>query len=902
MKNMTVRAGLMATTLLIGFGGQALAQDTAGGDAAVATAQVPEAGDIVVTGIRASIDDAIRVKRSASVILDSISAQDIGKLPDQNVSETLSRIPGVQITRVEGEGSKINVRGIDLNRTQYNGNNFVGASNNGDPNLSDFPSEILSSVDIIKSPSADLVEGWLGAIINLKTKRPLDLRKTLLAGRIQGSYADKADKLGAKGSAAFGDTFFNDRVGILISGTASRFSGRADGYSNRGFTRLTGVPLSGPGAGNTFVFRPNRFEEYVNLIDTDRYSLNGTLQWRPVDELTFTLDGLKSHSKTARRRFVNQLIFTNALTRTNVLADGTIDAATVGGVTVRPIVFDGPSVNDADAIAFKANYQKDRWTLNINASRSTGKSDGGNDAIAQDAISYPGNDFVVVTRQVAGNTASVTYDNLGSPHSPNYTVSTNYDINDVSQYEGFTVVDQSYPTDNSSKDADFDVQYDIDAGPLKAIKVGARIEEVSVFRNVNVRTYTAGQLAAGDPTPGTTLRANEIAGLTYSGMITDFFSGLDGSYPRSLLAGQFDVEDFRRRFGGVPSEADLVRGLASTSDVDQTTRAAFIRLDFGGDLGSMTYAGNVGVRQVNTKRTSSGFDQTGTTSVVARSVDSTFNNTLPSFNLSVNPNDRLSIRLAAAKVTARPQLSLTGVGITFQPTSGTGSAGNPRLAPFAATQYDISAEWYFAPASFISVAAFKKDVSAFTRTVQTIEDHPEVVAPGITNTLYTISRPVNGSDGRITGFEVNYYHALTFLPSPLDGLGINASFTRSNGKTPNVDELTGKTLSLPNLSRNSYNLVAYYEKYGLNLRLAYNYRSSYLLAQQTAALGGSLYQRGRGQLDASATYKLNDTFTLTLDGLNLTKSVRSLYTGTTNRLTTAWQDDRRIYFGVSATF
>jgi iron complex outermembrane recepter protein len=897
MSRAKFRIQLMAGTVFLAASGAATAQ-TAAADAQPTAA----ANDIVVTGIRASIDDALRTKQSAGVILDSISAQDIGKLPDQNVSETLSRIPGVQITRVEGEGSKINVRGIDLNRTQYNGHNFVGASNNGDPNLSDFPSEILSSVDIIKTPSADLVEGWLGAIINLKTRRPLDLRRRLLAGRVQGSYADKAKEAGIKGSFAYGDSFFDDKVGILVSGTVSNFSGRADGFSNRGYTRLTGVPLAGPGAANALVFRPNRFEEYANLFKTKRYSVNGTLQFRPVDELTFTLDGLKSHSDTDRRRFITQFIFSNALTGTNVLADGTIDSATVGGVTIRPLISDGYSINDADAISLGAAYKRDSLEINVNASRSSGNSDGGNDAISQDAISYPGNDFVVVPRQIAGNTASVTYDTLGSRTSPNFTVATNYNIADPSQYEAFTVVDQRYPTRNKLRDADFDLKYDFELGPLKAVKVGARIEEISVFRNVNVITYSAAQLAAGDPTPATTLRANEINGVVYGGSVSDFFSGISGNFPRTILAGLATPDAFRRAFNGQQSLVDQVRGQASTSDVNQTTKAAFIKFDFGGSLLGIDYKGNLGVRYVDTERTSAGFDQTGTTTVIARSVTSRFKDTLPSFNLALNFAPNFAVRLAAAKVTARPQLSLTGVGITFQPTSGTGSAGNPLLKPFGATQYDVSAEWYFAPASFVSVAVFKKDVSAFTRTVQTIEDHPEVVAPGITNTLYTISRPVNGSNGRITGFEVNYFHALTFLPSPFDGLGVNASYTHSVGTTPNVDELTGKTLSLPNLSRDSYNLVAYYEKYGLNLRVAYNFRSDYLLSQQTAVLGGSLYQRGRGQLDASATYKINDMFTLTLDALNLTKSVRSLYTGTQNRLTTSWQDDRRLYFGVSATF
>ncbi|MCH4893696.1 TonB-dependent receptor [Sphingomonas sp. SFZ2018-12] len=862
-----------------------------------------ESDDIVVTGIRASIADALNTKRNAANILDSISAQDIGKLPDQNVSETLSRIPGVQITRLEGEGSRINVRGIDLNRTLLNGRNFIGASSNGDPNLNDFPSEILASVDVIKSPSADIIEGWLGAAINLKTRRPLDLKDMLFAGRINGSYGDQSERFGAKGALAVGGQLLDGRLGVLVSTTGSVFNGRTYGLFTRGYSQVNGLTATGPGASAPRLFRPNRIETYDLRYQMERFGLNGTVQFRPIDSLTFTYDGFYSRSETDRTRNANQILFTNNLTNVVALADGTIDQATVNGVTIRPIIFSGPSLTETNAHQLNVNFESGPLTLNVNGSISLGDADGANDGTSGSANYYAGNDFVVVLRQAAGQTASVTYDwSTADAPMPNYNISSNFDVTNPRNFEGFTVVDNNYLTTNRGRDVDFDATYEVDWGFIKSFKVGGRYERQTLEQRVVGRTHTPAELAAGDPTPGDTLRGNEIAGLAYNGQSNTLFEGYDGAFPRTILVGSFDINAFVARFGRNRTAQDLALEQQTLFDVEQDTYAGFAMTTFGGEIAGIELNGNAGVRYVRSERLSRGFSLVNATTTLPVEQGATFNNWLPSANLSARFTPDFQVRLAAAKVIARPPLSLTGVGISFNPTSNTGSAGNPLLDPYAATQYDLSAEWYFAKASLLSVALFKKDVSAFTRTIQVEEDHPEIIAPGTTNSLYIISRPANGSDGKIEGVEFNYFHAFTFLPAPLDGLGLNLSYTYANGSTPNIDEFSGERLSLPNLSKHSYNLVGYYERDGVNLRVAYNYRSKFLSVQQSASQGGSVFQNDYGQLDASASYKISPNFTLTVDAINLTRSTRTLFIGTENRLATAWRDDRRFYFGASFNF
>jgi iron complex outermembrane recepter protein len=281
---------LMATTAAVVLAMPAVSGAQDGASPAVPVtqdAQPDQVDEIVVTGIRRSIQDAISAKRNSDILLDTISAEDIGKLPDQNIAETLSRIPGVQISRVEGGGQQVTVRGLGLNRLLLNGNSFIGSANNGDPNLGDVSPELLGSVDVIKAPAADLVEGWLGAIIDLKTKRPLDYVEPILAFRLQGSHADQIDDYGYKASGVLSRRFLDGTLGALVGFSYAESSGRTDLYQSGGWSRQR-ADVNGDGVVDTF-FRPNRLQTIINQYEDERWALNGTLQWRPFQQLTITL-------------------------------------------------------------------------------------------------------------------------------------------------------------------------------------------------------------------------------------------------------------------------------------------------------------------------------------------------------------------------------------------------------------------------------------------------------------------------------------------------------------------------------------------------------------------------------------------------------------------------------------
>jgi len=310
----------------------------------------------------------------------------------------------------------------------------------------------------------------------------------------------------------------------------------------------------------------------------------------------------------------------------------------------------------------------------------------------------------------------------------------------------------------------------------------------------------------------------------------------------------------------------------------------------------MPLTGNVGVRYVSQERLSSGYlsDTQPTAS------KSTFDFWLPSANLALAINPSLTFRASAAKVVAPP--SLNDVAVSFVPllVSRTGNRGNPHLRPYQATQYDATLEWYFAPSSALTGAVFYKNVDSFTINLTQAE-----YVPGVStgpSDLFQITQPVNGKSGTIKGFELSYQQAFRFLPGLLKNLGFQANYTFVDSQTPLIDEATQRRLPLPGLSKHSYNLIGYYEDDLFMLRVAYIYRNSYLGNQGSAAAGGSAYVAGRGQLDLSSQLKLTKNVRLTLEAVNLTKEIQLLYLEERNRLLNSYREDRRIFFGVSATF
>ncbi|MEP9403702.1 TonB-dependent receptor [Sphingomonas sp. VNH70] len=861
----------------------AVAQEAPPQPPAAAPVEEP-AEDIVVTGIRASLQQSLQAKRAAGNIVDVITAQDIGRLPDQNVAESMSRITGVQITRSQGEGSNFTVRGISQNRLEINGRTFLGPAAGGNASLESLSPEVISSIVVAKSPSADMPEGALGATVNLKTKRPLDLKGLVVSGRAQGIYTDQADKLGYRGSALVSAPL-TDTLGVLGTVAYNRIDTRGYTFDTGGWTRTNNIDANGDGVRDPGLVRPNRLQAKIEQREQKRLTFNGALQYRPTDRWNIVLDATYTKLDEDRTPIHTQILLNDNVTGATVSEQGTVTGGTYSGVTVRPLIYNAPSSLESTNVGFSTSYRGPVVEVSTDASYSKGSSS----PAAGSSLTY-----IMVQR--AGNVANAATDFNAGRNVPRVDLTGNFDTQDINRYRLTALFDGAILIDNEGYDGRVDFKIHTNFGPLSSIELGSRFEHLSFYSEAPQNVPSAASvLSRADRNGDGILTVDELPGVAYSGT-APFFPGVATGSLGGVLNGFVDPVAVRSALGLPTPAADTIAlGRVSIKNVQQDTLALYAKANVDTSIGTMPFNGNVGVRYLSQERLSSGF----LSDTQSASLKPTFDFWLPSANAALLITDELTFRVAAAKVVARP--GLNDVGISFIPllVSRTGNRGNPNLRPFEATQYDASLEWYFAPSSAITAAAFYKNVDSFTINVT-----QEEFVPGLSETYGTfqITQPVNGSAGKIKGFELSYQQSLRFLPGLLRNLGVQANYTFVDSSTPLIDEATSRALALPGLSKHSYNLIGFYEDDTVSLRAAYVYRNGYLVGQGSAAAGGSSYADGRGQLDVSAQINLTKNWRLLLEALNVTKSVERQYLQESERLLFSTREDRRIFFGIAATF
>lgn len=856
-------------------------------ETAPAAAEDAVLDEVVVTGLRKSIQDAIATKRAADSIVDSISAQDIGKLPDQNVVDTLSRIPGVQITRSRGDGANFTIRGISLNNAMINGRPFIGATSDSSARLDVLSSDIVASIDVIKSPSADMIEGALGGTVDLKTKRPLDLPPLTLALRAQGQYADTADDYGFRGSALVSKRFAEDRAGVLFNAAYQYLQTEQQLFDAANYARVNDVDGNGDGVNDPGLFRPTRLQTIRLPRPVERVTLNTALQFQPADTVSVLLEGTYNRFNARGNPQRYQTLLTSNDVGAVADSSGTVVSGRFNGVTQRPLVYQEDDRSNVMSVGGRVDWSPGLWDISTDLSYGRGRAP------------FDLGTFTVVMVQRAGRTVSADYNVVGSD-IPSYGLSGNFDVNDPNQYQVQSISDNSNTNDNDAIAGRLDLARTLDWGPLNKVGIGYRYEDRSFHTARRVLSASLASLVAVADSDGNGIvTVDEIPGIHYRYPLKNgVLSGLSGSFPANFLGGSVDAAAVRSQFGyDLPPIAPT-----TISDVNQKTDAVYMRFDLSGEIAGFPVRGNIGTRATFTDRESSGNIDIPGGGTQPVSYLKSYSDILPSGTLIVDLRDDLLLRLAAARVVATPPLSDLAAGFTYSIVSNTGSGGNPLLNPYKAEQADLSLEWYFGTGNLLAASVFTKNVESFTKITVTPETLTGFINPNGTGNVFLISRPDNGSDGKVTGFELNYQQSLSFLPSPFDGLGVQANYTHADSTTPIVDELSQRTLPLPNLSKNSYSLIGYYEKGAVSTRLAYTFRDSYLLLVQGAALGGSRFVDDQNQLDASIAYALTDSIKLTFDGQNLLRNPEIQFDGDPTRVSSVRIDDRRFFFGASATF
>lgn len=850
-------------------------------DAGVAGLPDPAAADedIVVTGIRASLRSAQARKRDAAQIVDSIVAQDIGKLPDVNVAEALQRITGVQISRNQGEGSGIAIRGLTQVRTELDGRSIF-TSGGRTLSFEDVPSELLAGADVYKSPTASQIEGGIGGLVNLHLRKPLEFNGFEAAAQARMTYYDYADKASPQVSALLSnrwDTGIGE-IGVLVSGAYQRTNFRTDFNAVEPFNlRSDLVDLNGNGTLGDLadaIYAPGGGGVRAEKGTRDRYGANLAVQWRPSDELELYLDGLYSLYEIGSHTNMFYALG-NSADPADLSAGG--DYSVVDGTNT----FQSGTWRDVrlTAATYTDHRRSETWQL---AGGFRWEKDG---VKLRTDLAYTDATTASEFRQLAfrGYTPTLTQDLSGGFAA---LVPGGIDLTDPGQFTYDNAAQYIARNSGSELALQTDAEFPIASGFLKTVRIGARYADRKAVDG-NVYVYNDLTQYPASFFPGGVGTAD--LDLFRKGKFDDV--RLPNRFVAPPLGVVRDFEQVRDAFG-LPS-GDPALSPLTQFDLSEKTTAFYISGDYGFEIGTVRVSGNGGVRVIRT--------QVGTTgNVVAPgggyeplAVGGSYVSALPNFNLRVDITDRLTLRGAASRGLTRPAFTNLSPSLSLDYQFRTGSAGNPALGPLTADQFDLSLEYYLSRSSLLYAAGFLKNVDGFITNVINNEV--------IDGQVFQIRRPQNGDTGKIRGFELGWNQFLEFLPAPFDGLGFQANYTFVDSEAPGP--LAGQTVPLEGLSKHSFNLIGLYEKGPVSMRVAYNWRDAFVATTAGPGSGSNpIYNKGGGILDASVNYDVTDRISLTLDAANLTRTPTVTYFGEEIRPRETSITDRRISAGIRARF
>lgn len=882
----------------VGFASQGLAQENQ---------ELEQADDvevIEVRGIASSIAESARLKRYDSRIVDAIVAEDIGKLPDNNIAEALQRITGVSISREFGVGESVTIRGISQNRVELNGRSTSG-SGRGGISLDDFPSSFLKTVEVVKSPTPEMIEGALGGTINMTTVRPLELNEPLVAFTLDGEYADKAENWAPIFSGAAGTNWDLGDAGTFGASVVMSYQDRTlrrDEFFN--LVTPTELDLDGDGtsdqantpSGNYLVRSQNTVEQKTEQRERTAYGLS--LQWAPKDTDAFVyldintteLDGgQEAYSVLNDSKDYSDLILDNAYGD----AEGQLNDFGSGSVFVQPKTWADFTTNETSSNALGGEwFVTDKLKISGEIAYTKSESLRTNSEFNLRPISraqYEEDGTVtehLFTLTMTGDGSQVPGIAFSDPDAL-----LNPDNLAIRQF-----THQRYYEENEETAIRFDVEY-LEPIPsfsfLTKIKAGVRTTD----RDYELDRYDL-------RTNGSELK-NLQTSVTYDGVLrptwvdefNESFGGFkevnhSNSFDQSGISGNnalthyyvydgaalaYDIDGTYARVQQMLEgsnyelvgslDDNMVRNTGSYAQINEETQALYAQFHL--DFDKLTAV--VGARYVKTDLVSNTFDQSG---------EYDYSDFLPSLNATYSLTDETILRFAAAKVMRRPEFGELSPALNVDNSLVTGTQGSYQLDPYRVTQYDFSAEHYFGDGGMVSAAIFYKDVKSFTVASSSCQADPNTIegqnvteyvnvclldTAGVSQadvnyvtgdqdlayveaqrdaglTGIVIDTDVNGGSGEVTGIELAYQQQFSFLPGMWSGLGISTNYTYADSEQPDGNPLL-------DISNNTFNGQIYWEHAGFQVRLAYNWRDKYLDSQDekrvrpVGALATGIYNR-----------------------------------------------------------
>jgi iron complex outermembrane recepter protein len=882
--------------------------------------------EVVVTGIRASLQQSIQSKRNADAIVDVVTAEDVGKFPSSNVAEALTIVPGVTVDRQFGQGEKVSILGTDpaLNRTLLNGQTVASA----DWFILDQPGrtfnyallapQIVGKVEVYKSPEARIDEGSIGGTVIVNTRKPLDLKPLTLQGSLSYLYNDRSKK--SDPQVSFLGSWKNDAgtFGVAVSAQHAKDQLRRDGIESYGTIPASYYnggnpenPVSSIANGNctgacatTLAANPNA--RGVNSLSVSyfeqervRDSYTAAVQWRPTDALELNFDWLKikaTYDNTNQSLFAFQGNTWNSL--------GALTAITIEDNVIRKASFKN-ALSVLDVQYREAELNSDTYHFN-------GKWTGDGFDVAGD-LGYSKADGGT-KRQLYGeflNWADYTVDFTGTPGAPGVLTYTNPAANgnplaDASKFSfdggwgggdpsvgptgynagwGGNIV--SKPTTDKETYGQLDFGKDFD-GVIKRVQFGYKYrkhETTQAMSGVTVSVY-------GNPASASQFSPSIVPGNYLKGFdgVTDQMGSrfkIDGK----ALADYIDRGGYLRPWQAkpVPTVFGNAEFTAQNWGIEETINALYGQANFQAD----NVRGNFGLRYVKTESDSGGYtcvNQTatgcGTTAADwAWEVRSKkYEDFLPSLNVIVDVQEDLVFRFAAAQVISRPNYADMSNYFWLSDQILTGGGGNPDLNPYKSSNVNASLEWYFAPEAILSAEVFHKDISNYILQQTVAEQHFNQARNAITT--YQISRPTNAGSATVKGLAVAYQQTFGM------GFGLLANYTYADGEADGGSPL-------PYNSKHQVNVSPFYEHGPFSARVTYNWRSKYFTGLDR---GDQMFVRAFKGLDATAGYAFSENVNLSVSAQNLLDSEYYAYANTTMLPRGVYRTGRKLQATLNVAF
>ena len=877
---------------------------------------------VVVTGIRASLKKALDTKRDADSIVDVVTAEDVGKFPATNVAEAITVIPGVSIDKAFGQGEKVSILGTDpaLNRTLLNGQAiasgdwFMSEQQGRTFNYSLLAPQLVSKVEVYKSPEAWLDEGSIGGTVNVSTRKPLELKGLTLNGAVSYLYNDRVEGGKPSLSGLVGWKNEANTFGVLLSAQRSEERIRRDGVESYGtvsgkdyingrggspnsITTTTTDWSQNPPAtmppscvgdckttllANPGAIAPNSISAHYFDQTRKRDTLSLSLQAKPHKNLDVEFNALDVKAKYDNITHSMFAFNGNPWNSLNAMTGLTVDGGVITQASFRNALTVYDLINrratvDTDSYDLKLSWKEDRWFASAHA--GTSKAKGGTD------------------RQVFGEflgKANYSYDLSGSVPRVAFSGYQTAPISDIAAHmapaktgspfndpQGFRLDGGgpaggwhtnppsatnwsagwggnivTKPTSDEEKYFQVDFGLKFKDSPLTQLRFGLKRREHETSQTMSgvslasIKGY--GDLSASQFSPQS-VPGNYLNGFGDVGDLNKRFM-IDGWALADYINSGKWLAPWQKQ--PVPSTFSDPSYAANTWTVKENVNAGYVQADFSHDR----LRGNVGLRLVQTESDSIGWACTVNVSPCPAdkygptSVKKKYTNTLPNLNLVYDLNDNVVLRGSAAKVMSRPNYGDMSSYLWIGDATLTGGGGNPNLNPYKATNLDFSAEWYFAPNSILAGTLFHKKIDNYILVATQKESHYNQNQQKVTE--YDISRPSNAGTAKIKGLS------LAFQTSLGNGLGVLTNYTYADAKAA-----TGARL--PFNSKHQVTFSPFYETDRWSVRTTYSWRSKYYTQ---ADRGNFLVTDDYDSLEASVNIKLTDQLTLSLDGMNLLDS------------------------------